>query len=553
MILKSENLRTREGECFMKHGRRFFTSVVVLMMTTVVGFWCLTQRVEQKERLKVLQPLKVKGGILLDERGNLVKLFGVNLFESHLGWVMEQDIVEMERNLRAIAALGFNAIRVPLNMSYIEPAPDVFPDDHRYEDVMRQHRLKPNFPKFLDELVRVAGELGLYVVWEFHELPADPWRYFAGGDEQLRKTGKHGGAISWMAKITYRQDGTIEHVELDWDKAFEHVPKALAWLARRYKGNSTVAAIEVPWNEPVGGLADDENAYFRLVQACARAVKRIDPQRLVFMNVQDWGAGINFLPPSSCWRVPDEVDALFPHFYFGIHCPNMPYEAALQIAAAHWVSWFLAWGKPVLIGEYGTAGLNWESWLKRNKEVLTRRYQLFGDNPNRKAFYADVVRACLEQWLKMGVDGVFYWAWWGGIPGQEVGQRTYTLTHGLEILKEFALKFKEAKVKAVDAKVVVVCDKGRRAQYGDLHNLAEISQILVEANATPYHVVFSEAIMAERRWLYQLRRYEKVVVLTDGLQDEALTKMRLVVQPSRLILVTQKEHNWREQLVSSLN
>lgn len=252
-------------------------------------------------------------------------------------------------------------------------------------------------------------------------------------------------------------------------------------------------------------------------------------------------------------RIPDEVDALFPHFYFEMHCPHMPYETALQIAAAHWVSWFLAWGKPVLVGEYGIASLNWESWLKRNGEVLMQRYQLFGDNPNRKAFHADVIRACLEQWLKMGVDGVFYWAWWCGIPGQEVGQRTYTLTHGLEILGEFAQKFKEAKVKAVDAKIAVVCDKGRRAQYGDLCDLAAISQVLVEANAVPYHVVFSEAIMAERRWLYQLRRYARAIVLTDGLQNEVLTKVRLVVQPSLLILVTQEESGWREKLMNSLN
>ncbi len=505
-------------------------------------------KIQRESDIVSLSRLKVQGGVLTDEQGKPVGLFGVNLFESHLGWAIEQDVAEMERNLKAIAACGFNAIRVPLNMSYIEPAPDVFPDDPRYGEIMRQHRLKPTFPKFLDTLVRIAGELGLYVILEFHELPADPWRYFAGGNEQLRKTGKHGGAISWMAKLTQRPDGTIERVELDWDKAFEHVPKALAWLAKRYKGNTTVAAIEVPWNEPVGGLADDENAYFQFVQACARAVKRVDPQRLVFMDVQDWGAGVNFLPPSSCWRVPEEVDALFPHFYFGMHCPNMPYEVALQVAAAHWVSWFLAWGKPVLVGEYGTAGLSQESWLKRNEEVLMRRYQLFGEQPNRDAFRADVVRACLEQWLKMGVQGVFYWAWWCGIPGQEIGQRTYSLTHGLEVLKEFAPKFKEPKVTAVEAKVAVVCDKGKRAQYGDLVDLAAIAQILVAEGATPYHVLFGEAILAERRWQYQLRRYEKVIVLADGLPDEVLTKIRLTVQPNRFFVVRQDKPQWQEAL-----
>lgn len=525
-------------------------SICAVAMVSVLVTFTMNEaaKAQQKSEGFSLPHLKVQGGVLTDERGEPIGLFGVNLFESHLGWAIEQNVVEMERTLKAIAACGFNAIRVPLNMSYIEPAPDVFPDDSRYEEIMKQHRLKPTFPQFLDALVRTAGNLGLYVILEFHELPADPWRYFAGGDEQLRKTGKHGGAISWMAKLTYRPDGTIERVELDWDKAFEHVPKALAWLAKRYKGNTTIAAIEVPWNEPVGGLADDENAYFRLVQACVRAVKRVDPLRLVFMDVHDWGACVNFLPPSSCWRVPKEVDALFPHFYFGMHCPQMPYEVALQIAAAHWVSWFLAWDKPVLVGEYGTAGLSWQSWLKRNEEVLMQRYKLFGEQPSLDALRADVVKACLEQWLKMGVQGVFYWAWWGGIPGLEIGQQTDSLTHGLEVMKEFAPKFKKPKVTAAEAKVAVVCDKGKRAPYGDLSDLAAIAQILVAEGATPYHVLFGEAILAERRWQFQLRRYGKVIVLADGLPEEVLTKVRLTVQPNRIIIVRQDEPQWQELL-----
>ncbi|MGB9797920.1 MAG: hypothetical protein ACPLSK_04790, partial [bacterium] len=105
-------------------------------------------------------PLKVAGGRILDGiTGKPIGLFGVNLFESHLGWAISQDIYEMERNLSAIAKLGFNALRVPLNMSYIEPAPDVFPDNPSYSEIMRQHNLKDGFLRFLDALVRKAGEL----------------------------------------------------------------------------------------------------------------------------------------------------------------------------------------------------------------------------------------------------------------------------------------------------------------------------------------------------------------------------------------------------------
>lgn len=266
------------------------------------------------------------------------------------------------------------------------------------------------------------------------------------------------------------------------------------------------------------------------------------------MDIQDWGAAINFLPPSSCWLVPKEVDGLFPHFYFGMHCPDMPFETALQIAAAHWISLFLAWDKPVLVGEYGTAGLTWENWLRRNEKLLSERYQLFSANPNREAFHADVMRACLEGWLKMGVQGAFYWAWRSGIPGMDIDQRTYTLTHGFEVLKEFAPKFKKPNVVAANAKVAVVCNKGRRARYGALQDLALISQVLVGLGITPYHVLFDEAIMAERVWLGKLRRYDKVIVLADGLTENVLTKIQSVVPPNRLFVVRQSELQWQNEL-----
>ncbi|MCS7253980.1 MAG: cellulase family glycosylhydrolase [Armatimonadota bacterium] len=516
---------------------RVVVSVIVLLTTVTLAF--------------AISPLAVRNGKLVNAKtGKPIGLFGVNLFETHLGWAVRQDVAEMERNLEAIAKCGFNAIRVPMNMSYIEPAPNVFPDDAQYSEIMHKHRLKDGFPKFLDALVKKAGELGLYVIFEFHELPSDPWRYFAGGNEQLRKTGKHGGAISWMANLTLREDGTIEKVELDWEKAIEHVPKALAWLARRYKGNPIVAAIEVPWNEPIGGLANEEESYFKLVKACAAAVKGVDKNRLVFMDTQDWGACVNFLPPSSCWRVPDEVDALFPHFYFGMHCPNMPFEISLNAAAANWVSWFLAYGKPVLVGEYGIAGLDWKSWLERNKEVLQKRYQLFGEKPMIGAFYADVLRACLEQWLKMGVQGVFYWAWWEGIPGMAAPfrERTYALTHGHEVLMEFAPKFQNISITSADAKVVVICEKERRAQYGDPRDLAAISNLLIAANVVPYHVIFVEALLGDQRWLRQLKRYQKVIILADGLREGCIELVGKFVEKGRTFIVRQGEANWQINL-----
>lgn len=492
-----------------------------------------------------LHPLKVEKGRIIDAlTKQAIRLYGVNLFESHLGWVISQDVGEMEKELSAIARLGFNALRVPLNMSYIEPAPDIFPDDPKYREIMRQHNLKENFPFFLDALVKKAGELGLYVILEFHELPSDPWRYFAGGNEQLRETGKHGGAISWLAKIS-EENGKIKSVELDWDKAFIYVPKALAWLAKHYKGNPTLAGIEVPWNEPVGGWAEDERLYFKLVQACARAVKVADPERLVFMDVQDWGAGVNFLTPASTWRTPPEVDGLFPHFYFGMHCPDTPYEQALRCAVANWTSWFISWGKPVLIGEYGIAGLT-EQWIAKHKKELERLYPS-KNGIDDSLLFEDVLRACLEQWMKMGVQGVFYWAWWKGIPGQGGGKANLSISDGFSVIQKFADVFKKTKNISTNANIAVICDLSSRSQYGAPQDLLAISDILVKTGATPFHTIFAQAIIQDESFLRK-RNYKKVIVLEARLPEEAKEIIYKTVPANKIFIVKQERTDWHKEL-----
>lgn len=497
-----------------------------------------------------LNPLKVEKGRLVDGvEKRPIGLFGVNLFESHLDWTISQNIKEMEENLVAIRKYRFNAIRVPLNMSYIEPAPDIFPDNPHYSEIMRQHNLKDGFLLFLDALVKKAEELEMYVILEFHELPSDPWRYFAGGNEQLRGTGKHGGAISWMAKLV-EKDGKIERAELDWDKAYEYVPKALAWLAHHYKGNPVLAGIEVPWNEPVGGWAEDDKLYYRLVQACARAIKKEDPNRLVFMNIQDWGAGVNFLPPSSTWRTPPEVDVLSPHFYFGMHCPNTPYEQALRCAVANWASWFTGWDKPIVIGEYGTAGMTRE-WLERHREELEKIYPISEGKIDISYLADDVIRACFRQWKAMGIQGVFYWAWWRGVPPPGVGKGNLRISENLTSFAEFAPHFKKPHLVSSEARIAVLCDINKRSQYGSSQDLLAISDILVTHQFLPFHTLFTQAI-SENKDILKKRDYKKVILLADGIPQETLELVRQLVPKERLFILHQEAPNWWDRLLEFL-
>jgi hypothetical protein len=122
------------------------------------------------------------------------------------------------------------------------------------------------------------------------------------------------------------------------------------------------------------------------------------------------------------------------------------------------------------------------------------------------------------------------------------------LTHGHEVLREFSQKFREIRVTSADAKIAVVCEKERRAQYGNLQDLATIAEVLINNNSVPYHVIFSEALFADRKWLTQLSRYQKIVVLSDGLRKDCIELLKEYAKSAKIFAVKQSETNWQDEL-----
>ena len=445
--------------------------------------------------------LRVERGRFLDGNEERVALYGVNLFQSHLMWSRRQKPEEYEEALKAIAGLGFNAVRMPLNMAWFEPQPGVFPDSSEYDGILTSHGLPTGAMAFYDGLIRRAGELGLYVIPEFHELPADPYHWFVGGEERDRGTDKPGKAIAWMA---VPDEGKKGRFHADPELAAKEVPRALGWLAKHWRGVPNLAGIEIPWNEPRGPLTEGA-AYFELCQSCARAVKAADPDRLVFMNCVDWGAMVNRLTDESVWKIPAEVDALFPHFYPGAHSTNSGEDGTWSTAMANWASWMMGSGKPVMVGEYGVVMMNnakyWKDGVTDEKRAKT---------------YA----ACVSQWYAMGVQGLFCWAWDGGI-GRD--KETGELNQGAEELPKWATRFRETVPVNADARIAVVCSPKRRSSYGDKRDLWLVTDALLKAKLTPFATVFDSQVVAQPE---VLERFRSVVVLDADLADAARATVR---------------------------
>ena len=444
--------------------------------------------------------LVVRDGVLETKAGKRVGLYGVNIFQSHMHWARRQDPEAYRTELAHIAASGFNAVRMPLNMSFFMPAQGVLPDDPRYAETLEAHRLPTGAMAFYDGLVAEAARLGLYVIPEFHELPTDPYRWFAGGVEQDRGTGKPGTAVAWMAKA----DAQSKH-HPDLDLAQTEVPKTLAFLARHWRGVPNIVGIEVPWNEPIGDITQP-GPFAAIVKACADAVKAADPDRLVLLCTVDWGAMVNYMPDESVWKIPDNVDILFPHFYPGMHSGNSGETGTWSTSMASWASWLAGAGRPVMVGEYGTVEMHRAGYWKGERSEA-----------QKAATYA----ASVAQWQAQGVQGVFAWAWQGGVDRDEATGR---LKDGAHVLPLWSEAFPAMKNEPLPkARLAIVCAPSMRAAYGSRQDLWRIADARLDAQLTPFATVFDSQMKAQSG---VLARYEDVWVITNALAEGVLEQVR---------------------------
>ena len=175
---------------------------------------------------------------------------------------------------------------------------------------------------------------------------------------------------------------------------------------------------------------------------------------------------------------------------------------------ANWAAWFGGSGKVIMVGEYGTVEMKrakyWQGDISDEQKART---------------YA----ACVAQWYAMGVQGIFCWAWQGGI-GRD--KETGELNQGAQELPKWAQAFRNSKRALGQARIAVVCARKRRSQYGSRKNLWGISDALLGAGLVPFTAIFPSQIEADERIL---ARFDAVLVLTEDLPEGCIATIRETV------------------------
>ena len=429
-------------------------------------------------------PLAVRDSSFVTPDGQAVGLFGANLYQSHMMWARLQDPQPGLDALRRFSELGFNCARMPLSAGYLMPAPGVLPGDPDYARILQQHGLKPGYVDLLDRLVAEADKLNIYLLAEIHEFPRDEYRWFTGGDEHKRDSGEPGGGLDWM-----KDDAAIRR----------YTPVILGWLAKHWQGQATICGLEVPYNEPRSKEAwGSGEGYKQFVAECCAAIKQADPKRLTFMNVLDWGAGVNNLEDVSVWDLPAQVDALAPHLYLGMHTNQATIDGAYGTSAASWLSWFRGAGKPIVVGEFGQAHAKYPEYQKydASDKVVERLHD-----------------ACLAGWYRNGAQGALRWAYDGGLDDPD---KTGRVVGGAAAMLKYGPSFIE-QPRTGRGRVAIVLATSKRSQYAGDRDLMILADALLDRGIEPFDCLFEEQVKARPNLIHD---YRAVLIYLPDLDPE---------------------------------
>ena len=249
------------------------------------------------------RPLHVEGRQLVNDRGQVVVLRGVNhagfsdspdgfwdapgaKLYSGLG-VWDPEVVRT--NLRDMAALGFNVVRFHTVIQWWKENPQTYKDEWR--DV---HYPLP-YREMVKSVVQMAGEAGLYVIFDFYRPsrltnpPPLPWpphlqdSAIVGSRDEFKK----------LVLSVARELGTYPHVLIE------------------------------PYNEPHGG-AENEAEWFSFVQELLPPLRKLTSNPVIIQ--WNWGCWVNldYPPPLNSaatldwiwkWKLEDPNLIYSTHFY----------------------------------------------------------------------------------------------------------------------------------------------------------------------------------------------------------------------------------------------
>ncbi len=366
-----------------------------------------------------LEPLRVVSGRLM-EGEKAFGFTGFNYDRMLLRFPRTEDWSGLEADVALMAAWGLRVIRLPINLSMVQPARGVFPDDDAWAGELSSRGMNVRWLEMLDHFVAHAGKHGIRSVLDWHRFPVDPYDYWNGGNNHDAGTGKPGTGFGYLAP------SPTEKGELDLSDP-EHLAALLdghRWLAGHYKGDPNIMGIEVPHNEPHDAFMSIQANWRRVTEQAALAVKGADPTRLVFAMVSAYGHDVS--TSTSTWQLPGLVDGNAPHHYMSNapidlrpdaqerHSPWMARDVddVFSHAIASLFAPYSTSPVPVYNGEGGSYG--WDSFLPGMDQAEAGEL---------------MVEAGLAQYYAAGAVGQLHWALWHNandfVPFRDVFERQF--------------------------------------------------------------------------------------------------------------------------------
>lgn len=280
---------------------------------------------------------------------------GFNLLNKfHLDW---SNHPFEEREFEWIAELGFNFVRLPM--------------DYRvWTDKTNPYRLDESVLKEIDQAVRWGEKYKIHVQLNFHRAPGYT---VASPPEPLN---------------LWKDEEAQEQCAFQWRQ-----------FARRYKGISSRQLSFNLFNEPANV---DAETHRTVVQRVVKAIREVDPQRLIVCDGRDWG-----LTPA---------EELLPHRVAQSTRGYQPFR--LTHYRAEWVQGADKWEKPTEhpLKEGGIAWdkerlwqvfyARWKSLEQKGVGVMVGEFGAYNKTPHK------VVLAWMQDLLELWKSAGWGWALW---------------------------------------------------------------------------------------------------------------------------------------------
>lgn len=298
-------------------------------------------------------PLSIRCGAFVDASGGEVRLYGINARASGIfdvtfddGRTALEPIPDFGKaDAVNIRSLGFNALRLPLNWSALEPT-----------------ETGGFVTAYLDRVAEVVGharEAGLYVMLDMHqdayskEIGEDGAPYWAILPPPPAKLG---GPLTdldarRLSKPVAAAFETFFGTTADGARLRTRFAKATAEVARRFASDAAVVGIEL-FNEPLA----TEGALYTFHAEVLAAVRAVAPTKLVFFEPS---AVRNLTDRASLAAKPLGAGTVYaPHIYTLAFTGTPSAVAAmtketLRPSNENAKAEAEAWGTPLVVGEFG--------------------------------------------------------------------------------------------------------------------------------------------------------------------------------------------------------